>query len=151
MKRAGGSAVATLDCTPLPARERRVTSSIRPAVINRGTAGARLVGHPDSRAEAHFVRRLPRNSDWPVELIERYDLARFVHERGGEREVRFMRQVRQAVLPIRHHGQLRIVSWGCGQPANELWTYNWNVCAGFKTGLMVQVACLMNSSVRTTR
>jgi hypothetical protein len=51
-------------------------------------------------------------SDLPLELIERYDLSRFVHQRGGEHEVRFLRQVRDAVLPVRHEGLLRIVSWG---------------------------------------
>lgn len=51
-------------------------------------------------------------SELPLELIQRYALSRFVYERGGEREVRFLRQVPQAVLPVRHDGLLRIVSWG---------------------------------------
>ena len=52
-------------------------------------------------------------SDLPLELIERYALSRLVHERGGEKELRFMRQVRNAILPVRHEGQLLIVPWGC--------------------------------------
>jgi hypothetical protein len=51
-------------------------------------------------------------SDLPVELIEAFRLSRFVHERGGEREIRFLRGVPEAVLPIRHQGRLRIVAWG---------------------------------------
>jgi hypothetical protein len=51
-------------------------------------------------------------SDLPPELIDRYNLSRFVHERDDEREVRFLRQVREAILPVRHEGLLRIAAWG---------------------------------------
>ena len=56
-------------------------------------------------------------SDLPLELVERHGLARFVHERGGEKEVRFLRQMPNVILPVRHEGLLRIVSWGtvCNQ------------------------------------
>ena len=66
-----------------------------------------------------------RYSDLPVELIKRHNLARLVHERGGEREVRFLRQVPNAVLPIRHDGQLRIVSWGCRTGKMPRSGYTW--------------------------
>ena len=33
-------------------------------------------------------------SDLPLDLIEQYELSRLVHERGGEKEFRFLRQVR---------------------------------------------------------
>lgn len=64
-------------------------------------------------------------SDLPVELIERYQLGRFVHERGGEREIRFLRQRSNAVLPIRHQGELRIVSWGCRTGKMPATGYTW--------------------------
>lgn len=51
-------------------------------------------------------------SDLPLELIDSHGLSRFVHERGGEKEVRFLRQIPDAILPVRHEGLLRIVSWG---------------------------------------
>jgi len=51
-------------------------------------------------------------SDLPLELIERYDLSRLVHDRGGEKELRFLRQTPGAILPVRHEGLLRIVAWG---------------------------------------
>lgn len=52
-------------------------------------------------------------SEFSLELIERHRLQRFVHERGGEREFRFLRRARPALIPIWHAGQLRIVPWGC--------------------------------------
>lgn len=54
-------------------------------------------------------------SDVPELLIEQHGLTRLIHDRGGERELRFLRRVRQPILPVWHDGQLRIVAWG-GQP-----------------------------------
>ncbi len=51
-------------------------------------------------------------ADVPLELIEQHRLSRLLHERGGERELRFLRRVPEAVLPVWHDGLLRIVSWG---------------------------------------
>jgi hypothetical protein len=51
-------------------------------------------------------------SELPLELIERYELSRLIHERGGEKELRFLRQTPRAILPVRHQGLLRIVAWG---------------------------------------
>lgn len=51
-------------------------------------------------------------SEVPLELIERYGLSRLAHERGGERELRFLRHHCRALLPVWHCGQLRIVPWG---------------------------------------
>jgi hypothetical protein len=34
-------------------------------------------------------------SELPVELVETHDLSRFVHERGGEKEVRFYVRARR--------------------------------------------------------
>jgi hypothetical protein len=52
-------------------------------------------------------------SELPLELMERYDLERRVHDRGGEREVRFLWRHQEKVLPVWHEGQLQIVRWGC--------------------------------------
>lgn len=51
--------------------------------------------------------------DVPTETIERYGLSRLIHERGGERELRFLRRLNRPVLPVWHQGRLRIVPWGC--------------------------------------
>lgn len=51
-------------------------------------------------------------SDVPLELIEQHGLARLVHDRGGEREMRFLRRARHPLLPVWHDGQLNIVTWG---------------------------------------
>jgi hypothetical protein len=48
----------------------------------------------------------------PLSLLEEPDLARRVHERGGEREVQFLFRDRHRVLPVWHEGQLRLVTWG---------------------------------------
>ncbi len=52
-------------------------------------------------------------SDVPVRLIEQHQMDRLVHDRGGEKEIRFMRQVRNAMLLIREDGQLKVLPWGC--------------------------------------
>ena len=64
-------------------------------------------------------------SDLPLDLIEQYELSRLVHERGGEREFRFLRQVRNAILPVRCDGQLQIVSWGCRTKHFPKTGYTW--------------------------
>ena len=51
-------------------------------------------------------------SDVPLELIESHGLARLAHERGGEKELRFLRHCRQPVLPVWQDGQLLILPWG---------------------------------------
>jgi hypothetical protein len=51
-------------------------------------------------------------SDLPLALIERHGLGKRVHDRGGEKEVRFLYRDARPVLPVRHEGQLRIVRWG---------------------------------------
>ena len=61
----------------------------------------------------------------PLELIEQYELSKLVHERGGEREFRFARQVRHAVLPVRHEGQTLIVPWGCRAGTLPRSGYTW--------------------------
>ena len=51
-------------------------------------------------------------SDVPLELSEAHSLARLVHERGGEKEIRFLRQCRTPLLPVWQDGQLLILPWG---------------------------------------
>jgi hypothetical protein len=48
----------------------------------------------------------------PLELIERCGLERRAHDRGGEREVRFLFRDRDRCLPVWRGGQLEIVRWG---------------------------------------
>jgi hypothetical protein len=57
-------------------------------------------------------------SDVSEVLIEQHGLQRLIHDRGGEREIQFLRRVRQPILPVWHDGQLRIVAWG-GQPPSR--------------------------------
>ena len=51
-------------------------------------------------------------SELPLALIEEHGLTDRVHERGGEKEVRFYWQANPAFLPVWWDGQLRIVRWG---------------------------------------
>lgn len=51
-------------------------------------------------------------SEIPLHLIDRHGLRRRVHERGGEREIRFCADDRDPRLPIWRDGQLQIVRWG---------------------------------------
>lgn len=51
-------------------------------------------------------------SELPLSLIEEHTLAERVHERGGEKEIRFYWQASPALLPVWAHGRLQIVRWG---------------------------------------
>src|SRR3954471_18553323 len=54
-------------------------------------------------------------SELPTELIARHGLERRAHERGGEREVRFLYRDRRPRLPIWRDGRLQVVRWGNGR------------------------------------
>jgi hypothetical protein len=51
-------------------------------------------------------------SELPLSLIEEHGLEKRVHERGGEKEVRFYFQANPTFLPVWWNGQLRLVRWG---------------------------------------
>ena len=59
-------------------------------------------------------------SELPTELIARHGLERRVHERGGEREVRFFYRDRRPRLPVWRDGRLQIVRWGNGRGQSRL-------------------------------
>ena len=48
----------------------------------------------------------------PVELIELHQLSKLIHDRGGELELWFLKNVPHPILPVYHDGQYRIVAWG---------------------------------------
>jgi hypothetical protein len=67
-------------------------------------------------------------SSLPTELIGRHELARRIHDRGGEREIQFWYSDRAPRLPIRCDGQLQIVRWGNGRGESRVlprsgWTW----------------------------
>ncbi len=64
-------------------------------------------------------------SELPLDFIAQFELSKQVHERGGEKEIRFLRQVRNALLPIRHEGQMRLVTWGCRTGKLPRTGYTW--------------------------
>ena len=51
-------------------------------------------------------------SELPLELIEQRGLARRVHDRGGEREVRFLFAAADRLLPVWCNGRLQVLRWG---------------------------------------
>jgi hypothetical protein len=51
-------------------------------------------------------------SELPLSLLEAHGLEDRVHDRGGEKEVRFYWQAHPALLPVWCHGRLQIVRWG---------------------------------------
>lgn len=51
-------------------------------------------------------------SELPLRLIDQFDLHTRVHERGGEKEVRFLWQGDPAHLPVLWNGSLHVVRWG---------------------------------------
>lgn len=75
-------------------------------------------------------------SELPTELIERHGLNRRVHERGGEREIRFFYRDRQPRLPIWRDGRLQIVRWGNGRMRSWVlpptgWTWQSTIEEGY--------------------
>ena len=74
-------------------------------------------------------------SEMPVALIKKHRLDERVHERGGEKEVRFLYREVERILPILHEGQLRIVRWGTRRENSKAlpytgWTWLKSVEAG---------------------
>jgi hypothetical protein len=51
-------------------------------------------------------------SEVPLVLLEDPDLQRRIHERGGEREIRFLFRDHTPCLPVWHNGELKLVAWG---------------------------------------
>jgi len=51
-------------------------------------------------------------SELPIELIESSGLSSRIHDRGGEKEVRFYWRAVPALLPVWWNGRLQIVKWG---------------------------------------
>jgi hypothetical protein len=52
------------------------------------------------------------SSELPLSLVESADLAARVHDRGGEKEVRFYWRAVPALLPVWWNGKLQVVRWG---------------------------------------
>src|SRR5687767_11615995 len=71
----------------------------------------------------------------PLALVEKYRLEERAHERGGEREVRFLFRAVPRWLPVWYEGELRLVAWGCRRGESTWlpstgWTWKSSVEAG---------------------
>ncbi len=71
-----------------------------------------------------------------MELIARYGLNRRVHERGGEREVRFLYRDCRPRLPIWRDGRMQIVRWGNASGQSRFlprtgWTWQSTIQEGY--------------------
>jgi hypothetical protein len=74
-------------------------------------------------------------SELPVSLIEAHGLEDRVHDRGGQKEVRFYWQASPTLLPVWCHGRLQIVRWGNKERAERKlpptgWTWKETVESG---------------------
>lgn len=73
-------------------------------------------------------------SDIPLALTDAHGLADRVHERGGEREVRFLWPACPTVLPVWWHGRQHVVRWGTKARRGRLpyggWTWEETVQRG---------------------
>ena len=75
-------------------------------------------------------------SELPTELIGRHGLERRVHDRGGEREIRFLFRDRRPRLPIWRDGRLLVVRWGNGRGESRFlprtgWTWLSTIQEGY--------------------
>lgn len=83
-------------------------------------------------------------SELPTELIGRYGLERRAHDRGGEKEVRFLFRDRKPRLPVWRDGRLQIVRWGNGRGQSRAlprtgWTWTATIDEGGWQGLDAQI------------
>lgn len=73
-------------------------------------------------------------SEIPVTLIDAHGLADRVHDRGGEREVRFLWQARPTILCVWLDGRIRVAAWGTRDRRSRLpqggWTWEATIAAG---------------------
>lgn len=70
-----------------------------------------------------------------MELIGRHELELRIHERGGEREIRFLYRDRRPRLPVWRDGRLQIVRWGNGRGQSRFlprtgWTWQSTIDEG---------------------
>lgn len=75
-------------------------------------------------------------SELPLRLVERYDLGERLHDRGGEKEVRFLWRARPALLPVWWAGKLHVVRWGNRERTEPKlpptgWTWQETVASGW--------------------
>jgi hypothetical protein len=75
----------------------------------------------------------------PLALIERHDLDRLAHARGGERELQFHFAAAVPLLPAWHEGRLRVARWGCRRGESRFlpvggWTKQATVESGYWLG-----------------
>jgi hypothetical protein len=70
----------------------------------------------------------------PLELIEQRNLARRVVSRGGEREIQFLWNDHERLLPIWYDGNLKLVTWGAKRGESRLpctgWTWQETIEVG---------------------
>jgi hypothetical protein len=74
-------------------------------------------------------------SELPVELVEAHGLSARVHDRGGEKEVRFDWRAAPTLLPVWWDGRLHVVRWGNRDRAERKlpttgWTWRESVAEG---------------------
>jgi hypothetical protein len=79
-------------------------------------------------------------SELPLELVERHGLDERLHDRGGEKEVRFYWGATPTLLPVWRNGKLHVVRWGNKDRAERKlpptgWTWQASVESGRWVGV----------------
>src|SRR5687767_10460900 len=95
-------------CPPRPTCSIRCGRRCRPATRTRSAHQP----PPDPSNTPMCVAVALPLSELPVELIEHAGLSARVHDRGGEKEVRFYWRAVPALLPVWWGGRLQVVRWG---------------------------------------
>ena len=73
-------------------------------------------------------------SELPLSVIETHGLTERVHERGGEKEVRFLWQARPTLLPVWLDGRIKVAAWGTRDRRSSLPQGGWTWEATIESG-----------------
>ena len=74
--------------------------------------------------------------DFPVSVVERHRLRERVYDRAGLQEVQFHWWHQPTLLPVRLHGRLEIVPWGCHARRSPLPYGGWVSLEQVESGLL---------------
>jgi hypothetical protein len=73
-------------------------------------------------------------SELPLSVIEGHGLTERTHERGGEKEVRFLWQARPSLLPVWLDGRIKVAAWGTRDRRSPLPQGGWTWEATIESG-----------------
>jgi len=83
-------------------------------------------------------------NELPLSLIEEHGLERHLHDRGGEKEVRFLYRYQPRLLPIWLDGEMHLVRWGITRNESRrlpptAWTWQQSLDTGKWSGFDARI------------